>query len=125
MAIYEAPDILPLPVFAKLAGKSRDQINREIKAGNLFSLSMGNRGQRVPDWQLVPVKNKLVQVVLKQAQDADSWRIYNVLIKPHQLLDGRSPVEVVTQGNFQAVAEVAISERTGDVLWGVSHNASR
>lgn len=60
LAIYEAPDILPLPVFAKLAGKSRDQINREIKAGKLFSLSMGNRGQWVPDWQLVPVKNKLV-----------------------------------------------------------------
>lgn len=112
-------------MFAKLAGKSRDQINREIKAGKLLSLGMGNCGQRVPDWQLDSVKNKLVQVVLKQATEADSWRIYNVLTKPHQLLGGRPPVEVVTQGNFQAVVEVAISECTGDALCEVSHNASR
>src|SRR6218665_1348674 len=31
LATYEAPHNLPVPVFAKLAGKSRDQINREIK----------------------------------------------------------------------------------------------
>ena len=28
LAIYESPNILPVPLFGKLAGKSKDQINR-------------------------------------------------------------------------------------------------
>ncbi|MBF8660618.1 integrase arm-type DNA-binding domain-containing protein [Pseudomonas putida] len=48
LAVYEAPSNLPLPVFARLAGKSRDQVNRDIKARRLLSLSLGNRGQRIP-----------------------------------------------------------------------------
>ena len=51
---------LPLLVFARLAGKSQDQINRDIKARRLLSLSLGNRGQRIPDWQLDPLRHKLV-----------------------------------------------------------------
>ncbi|MBN0210298.1 integrase, partial [Pseudomonas aeruginosa] len=52
LTIYESPSSLPVPLFGKLAGKSKDQINRELKAGKLLSISLGNRGQRVPDWQL-------------------------------------------------------------------------
>lgn len=63
LATYESPNNLPVPLFGKLAGKSKDQINRELKAGKLLSISLGNRGQRVPDWQLVPLKHKLAQVL--------------------------------------------------------------
>ncbi|MEN1627472.1 integrase, partial [Pseudomonas aeruginosa] len=66
LAIYESPSSLPVPLFGKLAGKSKDQINRELKAGKLLSISLGNRGQRVPDWQLVPLKHKLAQVLMNQ-----------------------------------------------------------
>lgn len=72
---YEALLNLSVVQFAKLAGKSRDQINREIKAGKLLALSVGNRGQRIPDWQLDPVKGRLVQAVLQQARGGDSWRL--------------------------------------------------
>jgi hypothetical protein len=48
VATFEAPQNLPLPVFAKLAGKSRDQINRDIKYRRLLSLTLGNRGHRIP-----------------------------------------------------------------------------
>lgn len=47
LATFEASSNLPLLVFARLAGKSRDQINRDIKARRLLSLSLGNRGQRM------------------------------------------------------------------------------
>jgi hypothetical protein len=50
LQIYESPYNLPVPRFAKLAGKSRDQIHREIWAGKLLTLKIGNRGQRIPDW---------------------------------------------------------------------------
>ena len=46
-----------------MAGKSRRWISYEIKAGNLLALNLGNRGQRVPDWHLDPLKHELVQSV--------------------------------------------------------------
>lgn len=47
VATFEPLQNLPVPVFAKLPGKSRYQINREIKSRRLFSLTLGNRGHRI------------------------------------------------------------------------------
>lgn len=43
LAVYEAPTKPPLPVFARLAGESRNQINRDIKSRRLLFLSLGIR----------------------------------------------------------------------------------
>jgi hypothetical protein len=59
--VFEAAHNLPVAAFAKMAGKSRRWISYEIKAGNLLALNVGNRGQRVPDWHLDPVKHALIQ----------------------------------------------------------------
>ncbi|RTB44157.1 tyrosine-type recombinase/integrase [Pseudomonas aeruginosa] len=107
---YEAPSSLPVPLFAKLAGKSKDQINRELKAGKLLSISMGNRGQRIPEWQLDPLRQQLVQRVLKEAQDVDAWQVYRVLSQPHDSLDGIAPVDMVTMKNMQHTASTVIRE---------------
>lgn len=103
VAIYESPSNLPVPLFAKLAGKSKDQINRELKAGKLLSISLGNRGQRVPDWQLVPLKDKLTQVLMKQCPQVDSWELYRMLAQPHPGLADRAAIDVVTPTNLDAV----------------------
>ncbi|WP_256579986.1 MULTISPECIES: tyrosine-type recombinase/integrase [unclassified Pseudomonas] len=52
LAAYEAPTNLTVPEFARLAGKSREQVSRDIKEGRLLAISLGNRGLRLPDWQL-------------------------------------------------------------------------
>ncbi|HEP7962663.1 TPA: integrase arm-type DNA-binding domain-containing protein [Pseudomonas aeruginosa] len=109
LAIYESPNILPVPLFGKLAGKSKDQINRELKAGKLLSISLGNRGQRVPDWQLVPLKLKLAQVMLKQLPDADAWDLYHLLTKPHPGLDDRSAIDIVTPTNLGKIVQVLLA----------------
>lgn len=108
LAIYESPNILPVPLFGKLAGKSKDQINRELKAGKLLSISLGNRGQRVPDWQLVPLKLKLAQVMLKQLPDADAWDLYHLLTKPHPGLDNRAAIDIVTPTNLGKIVQVLL-----------------
>ncbi len=109
LAIYETPQNLPVQLFAQLAGKSRDQVNRELKAGKLLALKMGNRGQRVPDWQLDPLKSKLVRAVLRQAGEGDVWQIYNALTQAHQQLDGKAPIDHVTLENVHSVAEIVVS----------------
>ena len=106
LAIYESPNNLPVPLFGKLAGKSKDQINRELKAGKLLSISLGNRGQRVPDWQLVPLKHRLAQVLMNQCPHADSWDMYRMLTQPHPDLGDRAAIDAVTPTNVPAVVRV-------------------
>ncbi|WP_434606420.1 tyrosine-type recombinase/integrase [Pseudomonas sp. D2-30] len=109
LAIYEASSNLPLLVFAKLAGKSRDQINRDIKARRLLSLSLGNRGQRIPDWQLDPLRHKLVLAVFTRFPDVDGWRLYRTVCEPHERLKGRSPIDVLTLENFDVTVRIVCS----------------
>lgn len=104
--IFEAPHNLPVQVFAKLVGKSRDQINREIKARRLLAISLGNRGHRIPDWQLDPVRHALVQAVMDDAGEVDGWAVYRALAQPNEQLDGRAPIDVVTVGNLNRMRKL-------------------
>lgn len=97
LATFESSHCLPLPAFAKLVGKSRHQINRDIQARRLLSLSMGNRGQRIPDWQLDPVRQDFTRAVLARV-DLDSWIIYRALCEPVEPLGGLCPLEAVVTG---------------------------
>lgn len=99
LATFESPHNLPLSSFAKLVGKSRHQINRDIQARRLLSLSMGNRGQRIPDWQLDPVRQGFTRAVLARVDDLDSWMLYRALCEPVGALGGLSPLEAAVAGN--------------------------
>lgn len=111
LEIYEAATNLPLLSFARLAGKSRDQINRDIKPRRLLSLSLGNRGQRIPDWQLDPLKHKLVLAVFKSLPQLEAWDVYRLLSEPHDRLKGRTPLDVVQPGNFERTLSSLIQGR--------------
>ncbi|MDV6320811.1 integrase, partial [Chromohalobacter sp. HP20-39] len=110
LAIYESPNILPVPLLGKLAGKSKDQINRELKAGKLLAISLGNRGQRVPDWQLVPLKHRLAQVLMNQCPHADSWGLYRMLTQPHPDLGDRAAFDAVTPTKVTAFLRFIMGE---------------
>lgn len=109
LAIYEAPTNLTVPAFAKLAGKSRDQINRDLKAKRLLSIGLGNRGQRIPDWRLDPLRHELVLAVLKHGQHTDSWSVYRALTGPSADLGGIGPIAFVTRDNFERVLSAVAS----------------
>lgn len=111
LEIYEAPTNLPLPTFARLAGKSRDQLNRDIKARRRLSLSLGNRGQRIPDWQLDPLKHKLVLAIFKALPQLEGWEVYRLLSEPHDKLRRRVAIEVVQPGNFESTVSSLICGR--------------
>ncbi|MDF2792436.1 tyrosine-type recombinase/integrase [Pseudomonas sp. SMSB3] len=111
LAAFEAPSTLPLPTFARLAGKSRDQLNRDIKARRLLSLSLGNRGQRIPDWQLDPLKLKLVLAVFEALPAIGAWDVYRMLSNPHGKLRGNAPCTAVTLDNFEELVNLLTSMR--------------
>jgi hypothetical protein len=102
---FESPHNLRVVEFAKLAGKSRRWISYEISARNLLALSIGNRGLRVPDWHLDPVKHSLIQTMLRQG-NPNPWRLYHALSRPHDDLNGRAPIEAVTLSTMRRVISV-------------------
>ncbi|MCY1399931.1 Prophage CP4-57 integrase [compost metagenome] len=107
--VFESPHNLPVVEFAKMAGKSRRWISYEIKAGNLLALNLGNRGQRVPDWHLDPLKHELVQSVLKLSRGADPWQIYHALLQPRAMLRGRSALEGATANNLDKIIMTVVT----------------
>ncbi len=108
---FEAPHNLSVADYAKLAGKSRRWITYEIQAGNLLSIQLGNKGQRVPVWQLDPLKRQLVQAVLRQTpRGVDTWDIYHALLRPHDALGSRPPIEAVTPDNMKIAVRVVVEQ---------------
>ncbi|MFZ4823996.1 MULTISPECIES: tyrosine-type recombinase/integrase [Pseudomonas] len=106
LEIYESPHNLPVVQFARLAGKSRDQINREIKAGKLLTLNVGNRGQRIPEWQLDPLKQELVHAVQQQVKDVDSWQLYRALLLTRDALGRCSAIDAISHTNSHELAQM-------------------
>jgi integrase len=120
--VFEAPHNLPVAEYAKMAGKSRRWISYEIKAGNLLALNLGNRGQRVPDWHLDPVKHALIQAVLKLTRGADPWQIYHALLQPRATLRGRSALDSVSSTNLDKLI-MAVSTNVKENEWSSQYVA--
>lgn len=111
-ALLEAfgePRNLPLPEFARLAHKSRQQIYKDIDARRLLALNVGPRGQKLPDWQLDPVKQQLTQAVLQEVEGIDNWTLYRALSEPLEGLRGRAPVDAVTPRSIDDVAKAVFN----------------
>lgn len=107
LEIFNSPRTLPADAFAKAVGKSRRAVSYNIQMGKLLALTMGNRGVRVPDWHLDPVKHHLIQAVLKYAGDTDPWLIYEALSEPHPMLDNRAPIDAATRSSIHEAAMAA------------------
>ena len=104
---FEAPHNLPVAEYARLVGKSRRWITYEIQAGNLLSIHMGHKGQRVPDWQLDPIKRQLIQAILRQVpRSLDTWRIYHALLQSYEVLGRRPAIEAVDAENLDLAARL-------------------
>lgn len=106
---FDQPHNLSLAEFTRLAGKSRQQIYRDIDARKLLALNVGPRGQKLPDWQLDPVKQRLTQAVLQAAAEVDSWTLFRALSEPLEGLGGRSPVEAVTSESLEQVTRAVFN----------------
>lgn len=107
---FRKPHNLPVVKFAELAGKSRQQIYKDVEMKRLLALSIGARGQRIPDWQLDPIKKQLTQSLMDKARDVDEWSLYYALSEPNQGFSGKAPVETVTARNIERVLSALLSQ---------------
>lgn len=106
---FDQPHNLPLPEFARLANKSRQQIYKDIDTRRLLALNVGPRGQKLPDWQLDSVTQQFTQGVLQRATEVDNWTLYRALSEPLEGLGGRSPIDVVTAASVDEVTKAVFN----------------
>ncbi|MBE2321228.1 integrase, partial [Solirubrobacter sp. CPCC 204708] len=55
------------------------------------------------------ITQQLTQPVLQEVEGIDHWTIYDALSKPLEGLGGRSPVDAVTHGTIDEVAEAVFN----------------
>ena len=74
LAEFRKPHNLPVSEYAKLAGVSRQQIYKDLKAmpPKLLALRVGKGSWRVPDWQLEEHRGELTRLVLDAAPQLDA-----------------------------------------------------
>jgi hypothetical protein len=106
---FTQPRNLPLAEFAKLANKSRQQIYKDIAAKRLLALSVGARGQRLPDWQLDPLQQQLTQAILAQTDEVDAWTLFHTLSEPMEGLGGQPPIKAVGPRNLPEIVKAVFN----------------
>lgn len=106
---FNAPQNLPLARFAALANKSRQQIYKDVAAKRLLSLSVGKRGQRIPDWQLDGVRSELTRRLLVKASAVDEWTLFHALSEPLESLNGKRPIDLVNKSNMDHVLSAMLT----------------
>lgn len=107
---FRKPHNLTVAQFAAFAGKSRQQIYKDISSRRVLALSVGARGQRIPDWQLEEIKKGLTQRLLEAAQGVDGWTLYHALIEPNRDFAGKRPIEVVTPKSLKRVLDSLLGQ---------------
>ncbi len=105
---FNQPQNLSVTRFATLANKSRQQVYKDIAARRLLAFCIGSRGQRIPEWQLDPVRLELTRQVLSRAADVDEWTLFHALSAPNESLYGKTPVEAVHKSSLNQVVSAVL-----------------
>lgn len=100
---------LTLVQFAARAGKSRQQICRDLRVRRLLALSVGSYGLRIPDWQLDTVKARLARSLMARAPNVDMWTLYQVLTEPAEALSEKTPIRAISPTNGKDVIDLLLS----------------
>jgi Protein of unknown function (DUF2384) len=106
--ILRKPEMLTGDDFARRLGVSRATVALRRVAGRLLALESGSkRGFRYPAWQALflgePRQARLVEDILRRFGPRGSWAAYDFFTQPSQARDGRTPLELLVAGDFNAV----------------------
>lgn len=106
---FQNPSNVWIAEFAKRSGKSPQHIYTDIAARRLLTLTIEDRGTKVPDWQIDKTRRALTQAVLNGAAGIDNWTIYLVLSEPVEAFLDCSPITAVRTHGVEKVAQAVFS----------------
>jgi hypothetical protein len=80
---------------SKLLKITRQAVDKRRRENKLLGLELGKKGYHYPTWQF-GLRN--LEDVLSALGDRDEWEKLNFLLNPSDLLDDRTPLEVLQAG---------------------------
>ncbi|MER8835847.1 XRE family transcriptional regulator [Mesorhizobium sp. M0909] len=113
--IVAGEDMLSADAFAKLLGTSRVTVNARRQSGQVLGIDGAKRGFRFPIWQLDKDGRPFGALPALHAMLGNSaWAVYRFLVSRHGVLDGRTGLRALQQGDDAAVLAVAEGMARGD-----------
>lgn len=103
----EAGDMVTTDEAAALAGASRVTVNAWIAKGRAIGLTQTKRGFRLPRWQFDQPLWELIPALASALGTSEGWALLAFLETPHGALDGKTPRQVIEQGQGDKVVELA------------------
>jgi hypothetical protein len=81
---------------AKVLRITRQAVDKRRKERKLLGVEVGKKGFRYPAWQ---IGLSHLEEVLKALGDRDSWEQIAFFLNPNALLEDRTPLEILQEGN--------------------------
>ncbi|MER9838535.1 XRE family transcriptional regulator [Mesorhizobium sp. M0145] len=113
--IVAGEDMLSADAFAKLLGTSRVTVNARRQSGQVLGIDGAKRGFRFPVWQLDKDGRPFGALPALHAMLGNSaWAVYRFLVSRHGVLDGRTGLRALQQGDDASVLAAAEGMARGD-----------
>jgi biotin operon repressor len=108
--LKESGGVLSGAQVAKVLGLSRQAVEKRRRQGQLIGLTQGKRGYAYPAWQFERGRTLAnLEGVLDVLQSHDPWMKLAFFVNRNDRLNGRSPLEQLRSGEFEAVLKAAAS----------------
>lgn len=114
-AILSGPEMLSAKAAAELLGMTRQGVDARRKSDQLLALEGGARGYKYPVWQFE--EGKVLPGlgdVLSELRALGPWLKYHFFNHPDPYLGERRPIDVLREGDLEAVREAARRYASGD-----------
>ena len=93
---------------ADTLGISRQAVDKRRSSNRLIGVSSGRRGYQYPSWQFSPEGTLSgLEDVLKALKEFDAWMMLAFIVNPNAKLAGKSPLELLQNGEVTEVLSVA------------------
>ncbi|MER8733309.1 XRE family transcriptional regulator [Mesorhizobium sp. M1227] len=113
--IVAGEEMLSAEDFAKLLGTSRVTVNARRQSGQVLGIDGAKRGFRFPVWQLDKDGRPFGALPALHAMLGNSaWAVYRFLVSRHGVLDGRTGLRALQQGDDASVLAAAEGMASGD-----------
>lgn len=112
--ILKGDDMLTASDFGSLIGASHETVNVKRGRGEILGLQGATRAVRYPRWQVtdaglpLPGLPRLFEILGKQP-----WTVYRFLRTQHPELGGRTALDALKAGQYEAVMGVAQNQTNG------------
>jgi hypothetical protein len=106
-ALVDQGELLTSSQLAEKLGITRQQVNNRRDQGVLLAVEGFRRGYLFPAWHAELRLSKVLPQVLEGLKHVRSWDVFSFLRATYPALGGKTPIDLLREGQTQRVVEFA------------------